>query len=187
MKDVDIRYLLGEYRNLLTEKAKREISEDKLIQFMDYLCPYWFDTEKNLEEKLSKNDPDSYYFEREIWNLGERIRQCLAERKTTRNKSVLLDKAGKVLNTKEYRSGRVSFTFLFRDYADVSYSYVFKNVLFDSNVQLQLCCIDAINKMKVPDLMDDVILVMENTPYNWLKKECQKYLKNSQKYLKSTK
>jgi hypothetical protein len=177
MKNIDIKCLLEEYNNLLTEKAKREVSENKLIQFMDHLCPYWFHTETNLEEKISKNDPDKYGYERDIWNLGERIRQCLAARETKRSKSALLDKAGIVLNTKEYRNGRVSFTFLFKDYADISYSHVFKDVLFDLDVQLQLACIKAIRKMKVPDLKNEVTLVMENTPYNWLKKECRMYLK----------
>jgi hypothetical protein len=176
MKNIDIKCLLEEYNVLLTEKAKREISEDRLIQFMDYLCPYWFDTDKQLEEKISKNDVDKYHFERNIWNLGEKIRQCLAERETKRGKSALLDKAGIVLNTREYRNGRVSFTFLFKYYADVSYSHVFKEILFDSDVQLQLACIKAIRKMKVPDLKNQVTLVMENTSHNWLKNECQKYL-----------
>ena len=47
-KIVNIECLLDEYRNLLTEKAKKEISENKLIQFIDFLCPYWFDTEKGV-------------------------------------------------------------------------------------------------------------------------------------------
>ena len=172
-----IEYLLAEYRNMWTDtRIKKSISEDKLIQFIDYLCPYWFETEKCLMEKVYKNDPDKYNFEWNIWNLGENIRQCLAEQETKRGKSVLLEKAGNVLNTKEYRHGRVSFTFLFEDYADVSYSSIFKNVLFDPDVQLQLSCIKAIKKMKVLDLKTEVELIMESTPYNWLKKECQKYL-----------
>jgi hypothetical protein len=181
MINKNIKQLIDEYHALLTDKAKMEISEDKLIKFMDYLCPYWFDTERNFQEKMSKNDPDRYDFEREIWDLGEKIRQCLAARNQKRGQSVLLDTAVKILHAKEYRHGRVSFVFLFEDYADTTYSSDIKDLLFDSDVQLQLSVLHAIRKMKAFDLIDDVKKFQEITPLNWMKKECDKYLNKANK------
>ncbi|MDU1891568.1 MAG: hypothetical protein E6767_12850 [Dysgonomonas sp.] len=175
--NVYINELINKYNNLIIPSVMEKITDKEIIELIDVLCPYWYDTSNYLLHKNSPKDPDIYHYEREIWLLGEKIRQCLSIQKRKRGQDELIDKVVEVLHTYKYKNGRVSFAFILEAFAYPSYSSQIRELLYDNDLQLQLSMIKAIRKMKILDLENEVKDILETSPYSWIRKQCENYLR----------
>lgn len=177
MEKVKIALDLYKKLDLGDIKPRKNVTDSELIMLMNVLCPYWCEVEKEVIPKIDKTDIERYAYELKIWRLGAIIGYCMHEQKRQREVTPVLDTAIEILKNRNYRNGRVSFVFLFIDFGVPSYDYIFKDIIFDNDTQLQLVIVEYIRKRKALDLKNEVEKLLASTFNVTVKKQCEKCLK----------
>lgn len=177
MKKVQIALDLYSKLDSGDPEIRKSVSDSELIMLMNVLCPFWYNTEKEIVPKIDKSDIDRYSFELKIWRLGSIINYCMHEQKRKRGVNLVLDNACDILKKKYYGNGRVSFVFLFIDFGVTEYDYLFKDIIFDNDSQLQLVILEYIRKRKAVKLKSAVEQLSENTTNVAVRRQCERCLK----------
>jgi hypothetical protein len=145
-----------------------------LIEF----CENIFEENNFREEPIIAGMPERMVYETEIWMVGEKLRQEISKLKKDEATPLLLDEVLKVINTTKYRKGRESFVMTLHYFKNSpKVESCLENLLDDK--QLYGFAIKELNKLKIYDFTGKVRKISEKEKIAWIKKEIERYIKNS--------
>ena len=119
--------------------------------------------------------PDWHDYERQVWALGEQIRQHLLQHKSLRKDKELLDMFLKVCLNRNAKRGRQSFIMLFEYKHWQEYASQIITQIDDEFVCLHV--ISALNKMKAKGY-SSIIEIFTTHKVTVIRNEAKKYMAN---------
>lgn len=154
--------------------SKAYIQQGYLSEF----CENIFNNMNFEEEPAFKGMPKRMAYETEIWMIGEQIRQEIAKLKKNEINPLLLNEILTVINTTKYGKGRESFVMTLHYFKDnPTVESTLKTLLDDK--QLYGFALKELNKSKLYNYKEKVEDILKNEKKTWIKKEAERYLKNS--------
>jgi len=152
------------------EETKRKVME--LISKAEQLTPKSF--EKDLPPM--KDFPDireSHFYENEIWEIGEKIRQLIFEHKRLRKDNSINERIINFCLNRNSKSGRQSFIMLLWYKHNQKYAEKLVSLIDDEYVNGHI--IEGLNKLQVQGYCEQVYHY-RNDERKWVKKQVNKYL-----------
>lgn len=154
--------------------SKAYIQQGYLSEF----CENIFNNMNFEEEPAFKGMPKRMAYETEIWMIGEQICQEIAKLKKNEINPLLLNEILTVINTTKYGKGRESFVMTLHYFKDnPTVESTLKTLLDDK--QLYGFALKELNKSKLYNYKEKVEDILKNEKKTWIKKEAERYLKNS--------
>lgn len=129
------------------------------------------------EELIFQGMPERMAYESEIWMIGEKIRQELTKLKKIETE-LLLAEVVKVISTTKYGRGRESFVMILHYFGNSPTVEKCLSSLLD-DVELYGYAIKELNKLRLFTHVEKVREILQNEKTYWIKKEAERYLKNS--------
>lgn len=148
-------------------------------EYLSKFCETLFEKYNFKEEPAFKGMPERMAYEAEIWIIGAAIMQKMKDLKNKKNDySTLLKQIITIIQTEKYNSGRESFVMTLHYFKDNPAVESTLRTLLDDK-QLYGFALKELNKSKLYNYKEKVEGILKNEKKSWIKKEAERYLKNS--------
>ena len=146
--------------------------------YLSKFCENIFEKYNFKEEPAFKGMPERMAFETEIWMIGEELRQGISKAKKNEINQLVLEEILTIIRTVKYGKGREIFVMLLHYFKDNSTIEDILKTLLDDK-QLYGFALKELNKLKLYYYKEKVNDILKNEKTSWIKKEAERYLKNS--------
>jgi hypothetical protein len=159
----------------LGARPAKEIDGHLLAAALLSVVEHYFETRQGISMRGVAGGPDWLGCESATWQLSEKIRFFLKERRDLGKTGALMDAIETIIADRRYQKGRQNFVLIMGAYGSDRYVETLKELIDDPDVVGHV--VNALIKLKVAGCDEAMTHIAQASEYAWIRTAAKTYLK----------